>query len=83
MAIVPIRAYDEFVELITSLPSLEQIAEFRLSEEAEARISTLMEASNHGQLAADEAVELDEYLQLEHIMRKAKLRASEKATHST
>ena len=78
MAIVQINAYDEFVEFIISSPTLEQIADFRLSEAAEARISALMEANNAGQLTAEQEDEFDEYLRLEHIMRKAKIRALEK-----
>jgi hypothetical protein len=78
MAIVQISAYDEFVEFITSLPTLEQISEYRLSDETEAQISALMERNNEGALSADEETELDEYLRLEHIMRKAKIRAFEK-----
>jgi hypothetical protein len=78
MAIVQISAYDEFVEFITSRPTLEQIAEYRLSDETEAHISALMERNNQGALSAEEETELDEYLRLEHIMRKAKIRAFEK-----
>lgn len=78
MAIVQISAYDEFVEFITSTPTLQQIADYRLSHETEALISALMERKNQGKLSAEEEVELDEYLRLEHIMRKAKIRAFEK-----
>ena len=79
MAIVQINAYDEFVEFIISSPTLEQIADFRLSDTAEAHISTLMEASNAGQMTAEQEAEFDEYLRLEHIMRKAKIRAIERS----
>lgn len=78
MAIVQISAYDEFVEFITSRPTLEQISDYRLSDDTESRISALMERNNQGALSADEEAELDEYLRLEHIMRKAKIRAFEK-----
>jgi len=71
-------AYEEFVEFITSSPTLEQITEFRLSEDAETRISDLLDANRNGNLSLDEAEELDDYLRLEHIMRKAKIRAFEK-----
>ena len=78
MAIVHLSAYDEFVDLITSSPTLEQIAEFRLTDATEVRLSALMEASSSGQLTAEQEAELDEYLRLEHIMRKMKIRAFEK-----
>ena len=78
MVIRQAGAYEEFVEFITSSPTLEEIAEFRLSDEVEARISSLLEANRSGHLTPDEEAELDDYLRLEHIMRKAKIRAVEK-----
>jgi len=78
MAIAHLAAYEEFVEFITSSPTLEQISELHFSHATEARISALLQANREGILAADEAAELDEYLRLEYLMRKAKLRAIEK-----
>ncbi len=78
MAIVQISAYDEFIEFITSAPTLEQITHFRLSEQAEQRISDLLAANRSRRLADDENRELDDYQRLEHIVRKAKIRAFEK-----
>ncbi len=78
MAIVHLRPYDEFIEFITSSPTLAEISEFRLSDESEARIHALLEVNKSQRLTPDEEVELDEYLRLEHIMRKAKIRAFEK-----
>ena len=45
MAIAQSTAYEEFVEFITSSPTLEQMADFRLSDTSEARISYLLEAN--------------------------------------
>ena len=78
MAIVNLNAYDEYVEFITSHPTVEQVADFRLLDAVEARIRDLLEANRTRKLTAEEDTELDEYLRLEHIMRKAKLRALEK-----
>ncbi len=83
MAIAQLQAYEEFVEFITSSPSLEQIANFRLSDEAENHISQLLDANQNRRLSQAEAAELDEYLRLEHIMRKAKIRAIEKLDQRT
>ena len=38
MAMRNVRAYDEFVDFITSSPTLKQIAEFRFSDVTQARI---------------------------------------------
>ena len=78
MAIFQLPAYDEFAEFITSSPTLKQVSEMRFSEEAEARISYLLEGNRNETLTQTEAAELDEYLRLEHIMRKAKIRAIQK-----
>ena len=82
MQVVDINAYDEFVEFITSSPTLEQIADFRLSEAAEARIGELLDANRNRRLTDAEENELNEYLRLEHMVRKAKIRAYEKLNHS-
>lgn len=78
MAITNISAYDEFVEFITSSPTLKQITEFRLSEATEQHISELLTANRTRRLTDTENAELDEFLRVEHLMRKAKLRAIEK-----
>ena len=64
MAIAQLQAYDEFIEFITSSPTLQQIVEFRLSDDVEARISLLLDANRSRKLTAEEEGELDEYLRL-------------------
>ena len=78
MAIRNVSAYDEFVEFITSSPTLKDITEFRLSEVTEAHIASLLSANSNRALTAEEDAELDEYLRVEHLVRKAKIRAYEK-----
>jgi hypothetical protein len=70
--------YDEFIEFITSSPTLEQIADYRLSEAAEARVDYLLEQNNSGEISTDELAELNDYLCIEHLIRMAKIRAQEK-----
>jgi hypothetical protein len=76
--VINLDAYDEFVEFITSGPTLDQIASFRLSEQAEARIRELLDANQKRRLTDAEEDELNEFLRLEHLVRKAKIRALEK-----
>jgi len=83
MAIAQLKAYDEFVEFMTSTPTLEAISQFRLSDESEARIHALLDANESRKLTPEEEAELDEYLRLEHIMRKAKIRAFEKLSQQS
>ncbi len=78
MAITHLPAYEEFVEFITSVPSVEQVSQLHLSEATEARINSLLKANREQMITPEEITELDEYLRLERIMRKAKIRAIEK-----
>ncbi len=82
MAIAHLPAYEEFVEFITSVPTLEQVSELRLSDATETRISNLLIANREETITPEENAELDEYLRLERIMRKAKIRAIEKLNQS-
>lgn len=78
MAIAQLEAYHEFVEFITSTPTLEEMSRFRLSDSSEERISYLLEQNRQEDISSEETQELDEYLRLEHIMRQVKIRAFEK-----
>ena len=68
----------EFADFMTSSPTLEEIAAYRLSDDSEARVGFLLEASRNGTLSESERAALDEYARLEHIMRMIKYRALEK-----
>jgi hypothetical protein len=83
MAVVQISAYDEFVEFITSAPTLDAIMRFTLSDETQARMSELLEANRNRRLTDVEADELNEFGRLEHIVRKAKIRAAEKLAQAS
>ena len=78
MAIAPVPDYDEFVEFITSIPTVEQVSQLHLSTATEKRISALLKSNREETITAEERIELDEYLRLERLMRKAKIRAIEK-----
>jgi hypothetical protein len=78
MAIAHLPAYDEFVEFIASTPTVEQVSQLHLSAATEKRISALLKVKSEETITAEERIELDEYLRLEWLMRKAKIRAIEK-----
>lgn len=81
MAVVQRTPYQEFADFMTSSPTLEQIAEFRLSDESEAHINDLLAANRDETIKADAKDELDDYARLEHLMRMVKIRAFEKLAH--
>ena len=69
------RAYEEVVDFIASGPTSGKVVEFRPSEESRRRVSELVRREKAGELSAEEISELDDYLQLEHLMRLARARA--------
>jgi hypothetical protein len=78
MAIKSVSAYHDFVEFITSLPPLEDIANYNMTPAAQARVSELLVANRNRRLTDAEVAELDEYERLEHMIRRAKIHAFEK-----
>ena len=83
MAVKQLSAYHEFVDFITSLPSLEEIINYTISPTAQARVNELLAANRDRRLTDAEAAELDEYERLEHSIRRAKIRAFEKQKQNT
>ncbi len=82
MAITCLSAYDEVLEFLTSTPTPQQIIAFRPSEATQAHINALLEANRNGQLTPHERDELDEFEQIEHLMRSLKIHAQAKILHS-
>lgn len=68
-------AYQEFANFLAARPSLEQIIEFRFSEETYSRVSSLLMANRTGKLDLDGRTELDDFLCLQHLVQMIKLRA--------
>ncbi|HEX5758209.1 MAG TPA: hypothetical protein VF121_03350 [Thermoanaerobaculia bacterium] len=73
----PIRAYEEVVDFIAAGPSSGKVVAFRPSDAARHRVAELVRREKTEGLPADEASELEHYLQLEHLMRLAKARAKQ------
>jgi hypothetical protein len=69
-----LKAYEEVAEFIASVNPAKVLA-FRPSEETRQRVSELIEREKNEQISAEEKSELDYYMQLEHLMRMAKILA--------
>jgi len=69
------EAYDEILDFLASGTTAEDIAGFRPSEEAQARVRELIERRQEAKLTPAEDEELEEYLRLEHLMIMAKAKA--------
>ena len=70
----PNKVYDEVIELIAS-SSPQNVIAFIASEEAKNRIADLIFGEKTEGLSDDEKTELDLCLQIEHLLRVAKVRA--------
>jgi hypothetical protein len=68
------KVYDEIIDLIAASRP-QRIADFQISDAAKEHVADLLSREKDGGLTPDEVSELDDYLELEHIMRLAKARA--------
>ena len=71
------KAYEEVIDFIAAGSSPRTIADFRPSPETKMRVAELVRREKTSSLTADEQIELEDYLRLEHIMRLAKARAKQ------
>ena len=74
----PTPSYEEIVDFIASGTTPESVVAFRPTEAAIRRVEELISKSRDGVISHDEQAELDDYLQLEHLLILAKARARQK-----
>ncbi len=74
-------AYEEFVDFIAAGSTPQDVVNFRPSEQAQARVADLIQRQKSSGLSAEETAELNQYLQIEHLMRLAKARARQRLAH--
>lgn len=72
-------AYAEFIDLIAAGTTPERIIDFRPSEAAKERVADLLYRQKTTGLSDDEEEELDQFMQVEHLLRLAKARARQHA----
>ena len=77
MAVAEPPVYQEVYRFLASAPSHEAIMAFRPSEVTERRIRELLASNKDGKLSAEEQAELDEFEQVEHVVRMLKLHTQE------
>lgn len=71
-------AYDEFVDFLAGGTTPQGVVDFRPSDETKLKVANLIERQKTGGLSADETAELNQFLQIEHLMRLAKARARQR-----
>ena len=69
------KSYDEIIDFIAAGTTPEAVVAFRPSQQVQHRVALLAERARDGNISAEEQSELDDYLQLEHLMIMAKARA--------
>jgi len=69
------KSYEEIIEFIATGTTPESVVAFRPSESAQRRVAELIERAREGTISAEDESELEDYLQLEHLMIMAKARA--------
>lgn len=74
IAIKNYKASEEVANFIAMTDPAKVLA-FRPSEETRQRVSDLIEREKNDEISAEESRELDYYMQLEHLMRLAKIYA--------
>jgi hypothetical protein len=68
------KSYDEIIYFIAAGTTPEAVVAFRPSDSVQQRVTKLVERSKDGAISSEEQSELEDYLQLEHIMIMAKAR---------
>ena len=69
------KAYEEVIEFIAAGTSPSSVIAFQPSAAVKERVADLIYREKTVGISPDEKVELDHYMQLEHLMRLAKARA--------
>jgi hypothetical protein len=70
-----VKTYEEIIDFIAAGTTPEAVVAFRPSEAVQQRVAELIGRSEDGLISAEERSELEDYLQLEHILIMAKARA--------
>ena len=73
------KAYDEIVEFIAAGSMPASLLAFQASEGSRQRVHELIQKEKSDGLLPEETTELNDCLQLEHLMRMAKARAKARA----
>ena len=71
------KSYDEIVDLFARGASSDEVVAFRPSPETQERVRELLERNAADELTDEEAVELERFGELEHLMQLVKARAQE------
>lgn len=72
------NVYDDLIDLLMKGATMEQIANFRASPESQARVAEHIGRKKDGTITREEIAEMEEYLNIEHVMIMVKARARQR-----
>jgi hypothetical protein len=72
----------DVLELLASLPTPEEVVALRPSQALQAHIDTLIQRSREGDLSDEDDQQWQNYQYIEHLVRKAKIRAAQQLHQS-
>lgn len=76
MAFIPEKTVKDVVtDFLASAPGLEEIANYRLPEPLHVRAHQLLDKNREGTLTAEERTEMDDFLDIDHLMTLVKAKA--------
>lgn len=66
---------DVVTDFLSSAPTLEEIADYRLPDELQSRAHNLLDKNRAGNLSAEEQSEMEEFRQIDHLLTLIKAKA--------
>lgn len=66
------KVYEEILDFLASVPTPDEIRNFQASNAAKARIRKLIQREKLNRLKISEKSELENFLKIEHLMRRLK-----------
>lgn len=79
----PTQLVDEITDFLIAHPTPEAIINYRVSEIFDQRAQELLEINRTRGLSSEERTEMDEFMQLEHIMTMMKIKARRQLLQKT
>jgi hypothetical protein len=70
--------FDEILDFLATSPSPEAILAYQPPEDLQERLNTLQEKNGRGRLSEEEAVELEEFLRMNRLMSRLKLKVRQR-----
>jgi hypothetical protein len=69
------KSYDEIIDFIATGTTPQAVIEFRPSQAVLSRVQEIVQLSKDGTISTEQQSELEDFLELEHLMILAKARA--------